>query len=205
MAKKSLRPLSSKFGFDRGKPIDRYWIEEFLDKNQNAIRGRVLEVTDPLYTKRYGGNRVTKSDVLDINTSNKLANIHGDLRNLKKVINDNIYDCIILTHVLGLVDDYPAAISEIRRILKPDGVLLFTGSCLGPILGEEVYWRFTPYSTKYIFDKHFSPKYIEVASYGNVLAGQSFWVGMAQEDLSKDQLELYDKRYPCIVSAIVIK
>src|SRR5690349_22309374 len=37
------RPLSQSWGFDRGTPIDRYFIESFLARHADAIRGRVLE------------------------------------------------------------------------------------------------------------------------------------------------------------------
>ena len=192
----NLKPLSSKFGFDRGNPIDRHWIESFLRENQNAIRGRVLEITDAKYTKKYGGPKVTQSDVLDINLKNKVANIHGDLRSLSKV-KPNTYDCIILTHVLGLIDNVHAAASEIYRILKPGGTLLFTSSCLGPVLNEKVFWRFTPHSVNFVFKKF---KRRSIHTYGNVLAGQAFWVGMAQEDLTFSQLSYSDPRFPVIVA-----
>lgn len=200
-----LKPISSKFGYDRGKPINRYWIERFLKDNKKHIKGNVLEVTDSTYTLMFGENRVTKSDVLDINTKNRKANIHGDLRDLRGKVGDNTYDCIILTHVLGLIDNHDAAISELRRIIKPGGVLLFTGSCFGPILGEEIYWRYTPKSVKYLFDKNYKPSNLIIKSYGNVLAGQAFWLGMSQEDFSKKDLEFDDPRFPCIVCAVAIK
>lgn len=202
---RKLRPLSSKFGFDRGTPVDRFWIEDFMEKNKKFVKGNVLEITDPAYTLKYGGKNVKHSDVLDIDVKNKKANIKGDLRNLKGKIKGNTYDCIILTHVLGLVDDYDSAISEMYRILKPGGSILYTGSCLGPILGEKVFWRFTPNSVRYIFEKHFKPSKIKTETYGNVLTGQAFWVGMAQEDLTRKELEFKDPRFPCSVGAIITK
>lgn len=199
-------PISGKFGFDRGTPIDRFWIESFLDKNRRYIAGRVLEVTDSKYTKMFGGNKVLISDVLDINPNNSSANIIGDLRDLHGKIKENTYDCIVLTHVLGLIDDYVSVLKECRRILKRGGTILFTGSCLGPILeNNEVYWRFTKKSVKYIFEKHFSPRKLSVESHGNALAGQAFWVGMSQEDLTKEELGHEDDRFPCVIAAVATK
>ncbi len=206
LAKRDVNPISGKFGFDRGKPIDRYYIEMFMESRKEYVKGRVLEITDPEYSLRYGGKRIKKTDVLDINPKNKKANIHGDLRNLKGKIKNATYDTIILTHVLGLIDDYGAVLMECSRILKPGGRLLFTGSCLGPILeNNDVYWRFTPNSLKYIFEKYFQPSSLDIKSYGNALAGQAFYVGMAQEDLTKKELSFEDKRFPLIVSAVAIK
>ena len=61
-----LHPISPNFGYDRGKPVDRRYIESFLSDNAGHIKGRVLEVADNAYTMRYGGARVVSSDVLDI-------------------------------------------------------------------------------------------------------------------------------------------
>lgn len=190
-----LTPLSHRFGFDRGTPIDRYWIENFLTEHRSLITGRCLEITDNTYTRRFG-TKVIAADVLDINDKNKKANIIGDLRNLKN-IKDNTYDCIILTHVLGLVDDLPSAVSAIHRILKPGGNVLVTVSCFSPDFDHLGFWRFTPNGLRFLFDKRFS---VDVRTYGNVLAGQAFWVGMAQEELTTEQLNYVDQRYPCIVA-----
>lgn len=203
---RKLKPLSSKFGFDRGTPIDRYWIESFLKDNSHLIKGRCLEVTDSKYTFLFGGSLVTKSDVIDIDPKNKKANITADLRNLKSKIKDNTYDCIILTHVLGMIDDYGRVIMECKRILKKGGVLIFTGSCLGPQLKNNYsYWRFTPKSVEYIMQKYFKPKKLKLKIYGNILTAQAFIVGMAQEELTKKELEFNDERFPCVIGALAVK
>lgn len=199
LATKSVKPLSDKFGYDRGTPIDRYWIETFLAQKSDFIRGRCLEITDPAYTKRFGGNKVTHSDVLDIDKKNSKANIFADLRHLEKMP-ANTYDTIILTHVLGMIDDYDAVIKGLKRILKPGGSLLVTVSSFAPLFSgiETNFWRFTVASAKYVFGKHF--KHLEVVSRGNVLTGQAFWVGIAQEELTKDQLAFDDPRFSCVIT-----
>ena len=40
-------PFSTAFGSDRGTPIDRYYLERFLDSHRALITGRVLEVQFP--------------------------------------------------------------------------------------------------------------------------------------------------------------
>src|SRR3954470_3249492 len=55
-------PVARDYGWIRGQPVDRYFIEKFLAQNSDAIRGRVLELADPEYTLRFGGDKVTKSD-----------------------------------------------------------------------------------------------------------------------------------------------
>ncbi len=206
LARRSVKPLSGKFGFDRGTPIDRFWIEKFLWENKSLIKGMVLEVTDNNYTKMFGGNKVKRSDVLDINRKNKRANIHGDLKNLRNVIKDNTYDCIILTHVLGMIDDVSVAVSEIHRILKQKGVVLVTSSSFSPTYDQKNnFWRFTTASMKYLFGKQFGIKNIKITSFGNVLTGQAFWVGMAQEELTEKELSYNDPNYQCIVTVKAVK
>ena len=72
-------PISRDFGFDRGMPIDRYYIERFLARHAVEIVGRVLEVGGDEYTRRFGGARVTRRDVLHVHPGNPRATIVGDL------------------------------------------------------------------------------------------------------------------------------
>lgn len=198
LATRSLRPISVKFGFDRGKPIDRYYIEKFLEENKKFIKGRSLEIVDNKYSVKYGGSNVVKSDVLDMFPT-KIANIHGNLKNLKRIVKDDTYDCLIITHTFGMIDDYDAAIKECYRILKPGGSLLVTVSSFSPTHDiEHNFWRFTTASAKLVFGKYF--KDMKVKSYGNVFSGQCFWVGLAMEDLTQRELDYNDPSYPCIVT-----
>ena len=51
-----LSPFSRQFGFDRGQPIDRYYVESFLQEHASSIRGRVLEIGDDFYSRQFGGD-----------------------------------------------------------------------------------------------------------------------------------------------------
>ncbi len=202
---RTVRPISSVYGFDRGKPIDRYYIEQFLDQNRDCVQGTCLEVTDKTYTRWYGGNKVNKSDVLDIMTNNPEATIYADIRKMDHVAS-NQYDCIILTQVLGLIDDLDAAIGECYRILKPGGTMLVTVSSLAPLCTEmKDYWRFTSFSARYLFEKHFNPEDLIVESYGNVLAGQCFWVGLCTEEMGTAELDFNDPYFPVITAVKATK
>ncbi|MEA1926202.1 MAG: methyltransferase domain-containing protein [Patescibacteria group bacterium] len=203
--KHSLDSISCCYGFDRGTPVDRYYIEKFLEENKDEIRGRCLEITDNVYTRRFGKNRVKKSDVLDIDKKNNKANIHGDLRDLKEIKND-VYDCVIATHTFGVIDEYQKAVKECYRILKPGGTLVATVSALGVAVElEKSFWRFTETSVRYVFGKFFGQENIKVCSLGNVLSGQAFWVGLAAEELSEEELNYNDPRYSIIVGVIANK
>src|SRR6266850_2177138 len=49
-----VRPFSEHFGFERGTPVDRYYVHKFLDRHRHLITGRVLEIQAPDYARRYG-------------------------------------------------------------------------------------------------------------------------------------------------------
>src|SRR5262249_27189682 len=118
-------PISRVFGFDRGRPVDRYYIEGFLARNAECVRGRVLEIGDDSYTRSFGADRVIRRDVLSVVDTNPRATIIGDLSNAPHIAS-NTFDCIILTQTLHLIYDVRAALATLHRILKPGGVLLAT-------------------------------------------------------------------------------
>ncbi len=171
-----------------------------MEKNAYVIKGACLEITDTAYIQKYGKEKVSKADALDINTNNKVANIYGDLRDIKQIA-DETYDCLIITQTFVMIDDYPAAIKECHRILKKGGYILVTMPCLGPVWNiDHHHWRWTRASGEYIFNKYFPHDELEVKTYGNALAGQCFWVGMALEEMNKKELDYNDQYFPVIVS-----
>ena len=118
-----IRPISDNFGFDRGKPIDRRYIEKFLSRNAADIRGRVLEIGDNEYTIRFGGDRVDQSDILHVNPNNTRATLIGGFAHGDDLPAET-FDCIILTQTLHMIFDMRKAVTTVRRMLKPGGVLL---------------------------------------------------------------------------------
>src|SRR5260370_30659883 len=66
-----LSPIGRNFGYERGTPVDRFYIEDFLARNADDIRGHVLEAGSNHYTLRFGGTRVQRSAVLTIETNSR--------------------------------------------------------------------------------------------------------------------------------------
>jgi SAM-dependent methyltransferase len=199
-------PLSHDYGYDRGNPIDRYYIERFLSGHRSQIRGRVLEVKDSTYTERFGSG-VTQKDVLDIDLANPRATIITDLA-AADAISEASFDCFILTQTLQLIYDVRSAIAQAYRILKPAGVLLVTVPALSPIVREGPltdYWRFTNASCAALFSEAFGHEAIDVREYGNVLTAIAFLTGMAYEELSAHELEAQDARFTMLVSVSAVK
>ena len=189
---------------ERGVPVDRHFIEEFLRAHASDIQWTVLDVKDGLYTSRYGGERVRRGDILDVNRANREATIFSDIRDLKE-IPDDTYDCFIVTQVLQYVDDVSAAIGASRRILKPGGTLLVTVPTIGKLdgQGDRVagdFWRFTPDSARYLFEKHFPPENLEIRGWGNLLVATSFLQGMAVDEIPERKRLHYDPIFTCGVT-----
>lgn len=197
------RPLSDVWGFDRGTPVDRHYIEGFLAEHRGDIRGRVLEVQDSAYTDRFGSG-VEGRDVLDIDASNPRATIVADLAD-SGALPDGAFDCFILTQTLHLVYDLPAAVRSCHRLLRPGGVLLATGPAVSRVRGGTDFWRFTPASLGRLLGEAFGPGQVAVRAYGNVLAATAFLSGMALEEVPARLLDRRDEHFPVIVAARVVK
>ena len=113
-------PLSAHWGRARGTPVDRWFIESFLAAHSGDIRGRVLEVMDDHYTRRFG-TAVESSDVLDVDEANPQATIVADLADPRSFPHGQ-YDCVVVTQTLQFVFDLEAAIESIHGSLHSGGV-----------------------------------------------------------------------------------
>jgi SAM-dependent methyltransferase len=199
-------PLSDHYGRDRGTPVDRYYIEQFLATERAAIRGRVLEVMNRDYTVRFG-TAVDSSDVLDIDAGNPDATIIDDLASADALPTGS-FDCFILTQTLQYIYDLETAVAHAHRTLRPGGTLLCTVPVVSRIdrlqLGSE-YWRLTAAACSRLFEDVFPPSSVAVRERGNVLAAVAFLVGMAAEELSARDLERDDAFFPVVVTVRATK
>jgi SAM-dependent methyltransferase len=202
---RSTKPVSSEWGFERGRPVDRYYIDSFLEGHSQDIHGRVLEILNSDYTRRFG-SRIEQADILDIDPANRQATLIADLATAHS-IPDNSFDCFILTQTLQLIYDVKSAIAHSHRILRPGGVLLVTIPTVSRLAGEGYtdYWRFTPASCARLFGEIFGPAQVSIVAYGNVLSAVAFLEGMACEELSKQELNVRDDRYPVLMAIRAVK
>lgn len=204
-----LSPISRSFGFDRGQPIDRYYIEKFLGRHAADIRGRVLEIGDSRYTRQFGSDRVTRSDVLHVNLRKPDVTIIADLTEAHHIPSDS-FDCLIVTQTLQLIYEVKAAVATCHRILKPGGVMLATFPGLSriarPSFGEtwEDTWRFTKAGAERLFREVFPGK-VTVEAYGNVLAAIACLHGLAAEELRPAELEANDPDFEVLLAVRAAK
>jgi glycosyltransferase involved in cell wall biosynthesis len=197
-----VRPVSERFGYDRGLPIDRYYIEKFLARHRLAIRGHVLEVGDDAYTRKFGGDRVEKVDVLNLEPEPGTT-IVADLADAGHLPADT-FDCVVLTQTLQYVHDPAAAVRTLHRILKPGGVLLATFPGLSRTAevawGDAWYWGFTSASARMLLEPVFGPENTKISTHGNVRATTAFMYGLAAEELDEGELDHFDPHYQLLLT-----
>ena len=198
-----LTPLSSAFGYDRGTPIRRFYIEKFLGEHADDIQGRVLEVGDDQYIQRYGGDRVRQAEVLHVWEGNPQATIIADLTNADFIPADS-FDCLILTQTLQCIWDLDAAIRTVHRIIKPGGVVLASLPGITQVSRHDRerwgdFWRFTTQSARRLFEVPFPPGNVHVEAQGNVLTASAALYGLAAEDLTPAELAYHDPDYEVLI------
>ena len=202
-------PVSRVFGLDRGTPINRYYIDKFLASQAASIRGRVLEVGDSTYSRRFGGDRVERFEVLHVTADNPAATIVGDLTD-PATLPAEVIDCFLCTQTFDCIFEVQQAVLGAHQLLKPGGVLLATMSGISQISRYDMerwgeYWRFTTAAATRLFQPVFTGG-VEVGSCGNVLAAIAALQGLAVEDLPDPALlDEHDADYPLIVTVVARK
>jgi SAM-dependent methyltransferase len=201
-------PIDPNWGFERGTPIDRVYVEQFVSANAADIRGRVLEIAAPDYTTRFGRG-VERVDILMATEGNTQATIVGDLTDAPQIPSD-AFDCAIVTQTLQFVYDIRAALATLQRILAPGGVLLATVpgiTKISPPEDEEYgeWWHFTARSAQRLAEEAFGAGNVEARSYGNVLSATGFLYGLAASDLKAEELAAHDRLYEVIVGLRAVK
>ena len=206
---RQVTPISSQFGIDRGQPIDRYYIERFLQAHKKDIQGRILEIGDARYTREFGENRVTQSDILHAVPGNDAATLVGDLAT-GNGIPLGVYDCLLLIQTLPFIYEVKSAVAHAKAALKPGAVLLATLPGISQISRYDMdrwgdFWRFTDASAKRLFGEVFGPANVTVTTHGNVLAACAFLHGLAAHELEPSELESQDPDYQLLITVRAVK
>jgi SAM-dependent methyltransferase len=200
-----LQPLSYLWGTDRGFPVHRYYLEQFLSEFTSDIRGSCLEFQDPQYASRFGGSAVVNLAILHIDDSNPKATLAADLTKPNGLPSDQ-FDCVVCTHVLHVIFEVEKAVSEIFRLLKPGGVLLVAVphvSMCDPDYHE--IWRFTPEGLEVLLARTFGSNNVTVRAYGNSLTAAGEIRGVVVQEFAKSELDNHDPRFAVEVCARAIK
>jgi SAM-dependent methyltransferase len=201
-------PIDPNWGFERGTPIDRVYVERFIGSHAADIHGRVLEIAAPDYTNAFGRG-VERVDILMAAEGNPEATIVGDLTSAPQVPTDS-FDCAIVTQTMQFIYDVSSALRTVHRILAPGGVLLATVPGLTKIsrLEDDLYgewWHFTGRSVRRLAGEVFGADNVEVATYGNVLTASGFLYGLASSDLEQAELDAHDPLYEVVIGLRAVK
>ena len=201
-------PIDPNWGFERGTPVDRIYVERFIGSHAADIRGRVLEIAAPDYTNAFGRG-VEQVDILMATEGNPEATIVGDLADTPH-IPDDTFDCAIVTQTLQFIYDVRAAFATLHRILAPGGVLLVTVPGLTKIsriedeqFGE--WWHYTGRSVRRLAEEAFGEGAVDVTTYGNVLTATSFLYGLAASDLRPEEIDAHDPLYEVVIGLRAVK
>jgi hypothetical protein len=185
--------------------IDSFLIDSFLRNHSSDIQGHVLEIGEPCYTRLFGGNRVTRSDVLHAVPGNPNATLVGDLVTAQGVPRE-AFDCMILTQVFPFIYEVRAAIATVFAALRPGGVLLATVSGISQISRYDMerwgdYWRFTTASSRRLFSEFWpSERGLTVEAHGNVLVAMAYLYGLSNVELKTPELEYHDPDYQVLIT-----
>lgn len=200
---RSTEPVNPAFGAGRGTPIDRYYLDRYLEAHSSCITGHVMEVGGTDYVDRFGHD-LTAVDVLHFVEGTPGATIIGDLASVPQVPSGT-FDCIVLTQTLHYVFDMSAAVAELHRILAPGGTLLCTVSGLSQISRYDMdrwgdRWRLTSLSARELFGTAFDDEEIDVETYGNALSALCFIEGIPAGKLRHSELDVFDPDYQILVT-----
>lgn len=203
-----LVPFSRRWGAERGKPVDRYYIEKFLEKHKDSIHGKVMEISENVYTRKYGGQNVEESVVLHVEGWGKNA-IKGNLETGEGIYDDWI-DTLIFTQTLMFIYDTKKTIQNIYRMLKPGGTVLATVAGISQIAPYEAenwgdFYSFHEDVVKRIFGEIFGEENIQVECYGNVKTAISLLYGLCCEDLTEKDFDYRDTAYQVIIGIVAHK
>lgn len=201
-----VQPASNAW-FERGMPVHRYYLAKFLERHASDIQGHCLEFQEDSYTSRFGGDRVTRLDIIhkERDAAAGQATIIADLT-ADNDIRSDAFDCIICTYVLHGVPELDRMISGLHRVLKPHGVLLVAVPNITikyPQYAE--LWRFTADGLHYLLAKSFGPGQVQVSSWGNSLTAAGELRGLAVNDFASVELDFPDPRYGLVICARAIK
>ena len=197
--------MSRTFGYERGLPIHRYYVQQFFERHSSQIRGRCLEFHDAGYVRAYGKGGPSRIDILDLSTENPNATIVADLTKANEVPS-NSFDCIVCVHVLHLVYDADVFTRELHRLLAPGGTLLLAvpgTSMIDPNWTE--YRRWTGLGIETLLGQFFSPGSIVVERYGNSLAAAAEMRGLASDEIAPWELSAKDDLFQVEVCGLAIK
>lgn len=200
-------PLHAAYGYRRGMPVDRHYMDAFLTAESGLIRGDAIEIAEDRYMTRFGGDRLKSVTTFQLDGPGP-GRLVGDLTKPDTLPAD-LFDCFVCTQTLSFLFDVPAAIRGCHRVLRPGGNLLLAVAGTTHISRYDAdrwgdYWRFTPQSIDRLLRPVFGDG-LRISAYGNVLAATAMLHGIVTEELTPEELAVHDPDYPVTICAVATK
>lgn len=195
-------PLCNLFGFTRGVPIDRYYLEKFISEIRLEVVGTVLEVGGVLVNRElYQFSNATEYLTLDVEARPGISKV-GDIHNPATIEFESL-DTVVIFNVLEHCYDPWLAVKNIYSWLKVGGKCF----CMVPN-SQKIhdipadYWRILPDGMKQIF-QDFPQQKLYV--YGNPMSVIANFLGISAGELSPKELDDFHPDYPSITCIVVTK
>lgn len=205
---KKSEPVNPAFGFDKGSPVDRIYIDQFLGENASAIKGKVLEIGEATYSNKFAPRGLAETFVLSFYEGEGVDYV-GRLEDMKGIA-DESFDCIILVQTLHYVFNMFDALKEIYRVLKPGGTVLCCVPGLSQISRYDMdmwgdRWRLTDLSARELFETQFEASKVKVKTFGNAYTATAFIQGIPAERLRPKSFMTHHPDYQVLVSVVAQK
>jgi hypothetical protein len=200
----TVEPVSRAYGYDRGTPVDRYYLDAYLECHRGVIRGDVLDIGDDENVTRFGHD-LGRVEVLSPVAGTPGATFVGDLETGDGIPTDR-YDCVLLLETLNVIYELRSAVQAVHAALRPGGVAVVSANGLAPKEHQwEAYWRLTSGSMQRLLAEAFGPEQVSVQAYGNALSATAYLYGLAAEELSPAELGHVDPHYEVMICALATK
>jgi len=194
-----VKPFSNDFGWDRGTPVDRYYVDRFFERHRAEITGNVLEIDQNVYTRRCGHDLGIVHSV-DIDASSNPTYL-CDIAHSESVLPSEAYDCFLLPCTLQHFRELELCLRNVLRVVKPGGVILANAAGLFRLdkVGLD-FWRPTPDGWRELLKRVWPDCTVVVEAEGNCLAVVAINLGLALEELRAEELDAYDARFPVVTN-----
>ena len=200
--------IGSDWGYRRGTPVGRVYIDMFLNKYRECIRGDIMEVAETTYSERFCQKNDTTSFTA-IHVEKKEGCRQANLETGEGFYKEE-FDTMIITQTLAYIYNLNEVINTIYRSLKQGGHCFVTVTDIGHMGSIETekygaFWGFHRAGIAKLFTEVFGENNVMIESYGNLKTVVAQLYGICAEDLDKKIINKKDDRYPMIIGIVARK
>ena len=191
------RPAAAADSADRSTSLQEFYAAAFLRAHAGDCRGTVLRVQPP-GDRDLAPVHVTTGEPASRVTS--VAEVSG--------LPADTFDCIVTGDALCTADDPLTSLLELRRVLKPGGVVLSvlpTVRATGDRVDDGDGRGFTEAAARHLFAKVFAAEAIQVVGYGNVMTCAAALAGVAADELEPAERDFVDPMFPVLYGVRAVK